>query len=73
MSGAMAGRSAGADGNKGRVETTKVKRYRPGQVPEWMKSEGEDTELPFTGKAAVEEPGLDAAVRRTGIAAPVIV
>lgn len=40
MSGARAWneneRNAAKEGEKGRVETTKVQRYRPGKVPEWM-------------------------------------
>lgn len=73
MSGAMAGRSAGTDGHKGRIEATKVKRYRPGQVPEWMKSDDQETELPFGRQPAVQDPSIETAVLRSGIAAPVIV
>lgn len=46
MSGARAWReserAAAKEGEKGRVETTKVRRYRPGKVPEWM-APGADT------------------------------
>ncbi|KAG7668977.1 hypothetical protein Ndes2526B_g00691 [Nannochloris sp. 'desiccata'] len=78
MSGAAAGRSAGAQGDKGRIEATKVKRYRPGQVPEWMKTENEDADtIPLarkpTDKKQAEEHDHGVATRRTGIAAPVIV
>lgn len=27
---------------KGKVEATKVKRYRPGQAPEWMQDKNDD-------------------------------
>jgi microfibrillar-associated protein 1 len=77
MSGAAAGRSAGAEGDKGRIEATKVKRYRPGQVPEWMKTEHEDADtIPLALKPTEQkQPEVDdhGAPRRTGIAAPVIV
>jgi len=39
--GAKSWHTADKESEKGRVETTHVKRYRPGQVPEWMQS-GED-------------------------------
>lgn len=49
MSGARAWkeneRNALKEGEKGRVETTKVRRYRPGKVPEWM-APGAEGELP---------------------------
>lgn len=45
MSGAV-GRGDASDAQKGRVDATKVKRYRPGQAPEWMKSHEDDFELP---------------------------
>jgi len=67
MAGATAGRSAGAEGNKGRVEATKVKRYRPGQVPEWMKEKEEANEIPYTkpgSRSGVLDEELS--VRRTG-------
>jgi microfibrillar-associated protein 1 len=78
MSGAAAGRSAGSQGDKGRIEATKVKRYRPGQVPEWMKTEDEDGDiLPLARNIpGQKQPEVDLAtanVRKTGIAAPVIV
>ena len=48
MSGARAwrdnGRNSVKEGEKGRIETTKVRRYRPGKVPEWM-APGGDGEL----------------------------
>ena len=60
---------------KGRVETTKVKRYRPGYVPEWMTKDEEDglvlrKEKDVEHKTSVVERGT---VRRTAITAPVIV
>jgi microfibrillar-associated protein 1 len=80
MSGATAGRSAGTEGDKGRIEATKVKRYRPGQVPEWMKKDDEDGDTIPLARNQVDQKhpetvvdGDHAAVRRTGIAAPVIV
>jgi len=77
MAGAAAGRSAGAEGDKGRIEATKVKRYRPGQVPEWMKAENEDADtIPLALKPTYQkqtEVDDHGATRRTGIAAPVIV
>ena len=75
MSGSMAGRSADADAEKGRVEATKVKRYRPGQVPEWMKTVEEEPIIPalVARPAATASAVEDAAMRRTGVAAPVIV
>jgi microfibrillar-associated protein 1 len=49
MSGARAWkeneRNAAKEGEKGRVETTKVRRYRPGKVPEWMAPGADDGEL----------------------------
>ena len=46
MSGARAWREATKESEKGRVETAPVKRYRPGQVPEWMqRGEEEDASL----------------------------
>jgi microfibrillar-associated protein 1 len=76
MSGSMAGRTADADAAKGRVEATKVKRYRPGQVPDWMKPVEDDPELPAAGGRFAPAPAAAAAeepARRTGVAAPVIV
>jgi microfibrillar-associated protein 1 len=56
MLGAYVGRTGDApDANKGRVETTKVKRYRPGQQPEWMKTGEEEFELAeAVGQATLE-------------------
>lgn len=52
MSGARAWREASKEGEKGRVQTTKVKRYRPGRVPEWMAPEEEEESVvdAFTGR-----------------------
>lgn len=41
--------------NKGRVEAAKVKRYRPGQAPEWMTTTEDDFELPGA-KSKPSEP-----------------
>lgn len=63
MSGALAGRSASVDADKGRVETTKVRRYRPGQKPHWILQ---------TGEEGVDKKPLDAG-EAIQPAAPVIV
>jgi microfibrillar-associated protein 1 len=78
MSGAAAGRSAGSQGDKGRIEATKVKRYRPGQVPEWMKTDDQDIDILPLARQPTDQKQPEvledhASVRRTGIAAPVIV
>lgn len=42
MSGARAWREATKEQEKGRIETSTVKRYRPGQAPEWMAEDEEE-------------------------------
>lgn len=42
--GAKSWHSADKESEKGRVETTSVKRYRPGQAPEWMRHGEEDAD-----------------------------
>ncbi len=59
MSGAMAARTAVAEGDKGRVDKTRVKRYWPGKAPEWAEEQQEE-----------EAPRERV---RTEVAAPVIV
>lgn len=69
MSRAAAEQKDGIDGRKGRVEVTKVKRYRPGQVPEWMKHDDAEAELPVAKPSRRRSPSLDLGVssRRTGM------
>lgn len=77
----MAGRSAAAEGEKGRIEATKVQRYRPGQVPHWMRPDQADQDFaPLTArdKALREERALSKQqqqqpTQRDSIATPVIV
>ncbi|KXZ46231.1 hypothetical protein GPECTOR_45g101 [Gonium pectorale] len=59
MSGAFAARTAQEEGDKGRVDRTRVKRYWPGRAPEWAEQQQED-----------EGPRERV---RTEVAAPVIV
>ncbi|KAG2488247.1 hypothetical protein HYH03_013237 [Edaphochlamys debaryana] len=59
MSGAFAARTAAEEGEKGRVDKTRVKRYWPGKAPEWAEQQ-EEAEAP---RERV----------RTEVAAPVIV
>ncbi|KAL6769975.1 hypothetical protein ACKKBG_A33100 [Auxenochlorella protothecoides x Auxenochlorella symbiontica] len=71
MSGALAARGASEEGNRGRVEATKVRRYWPGKRPDWVgNEEEEDLAVPSTAPAAEDEP---TSVQRTDIAAPVVV
>lgn len=42
--GAKSWHTADKESEKGRVETTHVKRYRPGQAPEWMRYGEEDAD-----------------------------
>lgn len=65
MSGALAARGASEEGNRGRVEATKVRRYWPGKRPDWVgNEEEEDLAVPSTAPAAEDEP---TSVQRTGV------
>ena len=55
MSGARAWREASKETEKGRVETAKVKRYRPGKVPEWMAPGVDDGSADAFVRAKAEE------------------
>ena len=59
MSGALAARYTDKEFEKGRVERTKVKRYRAGEVPDWAEEASKEGQ--------VNE------VRRPHVAAPVII
>ncbi|GFR53049.1 hypothetical protein Agub_g15750 [Astrephomene gubernaculifera] len=59
MSGALAARTALEEGEKGRVDKTRVKRYWPGRAPEWAEQQQEE-----------EAPRERV---RTEVAAPVII
>ncbi len=63
MSGALAARHADQEGEKGRVESTKVRRYWPGKAPNWASTEAPDAEAAAAPRGVV----------RTAIAAPVVV
>ena len=54
MSGALAGRSAENEASRGRVETTKVRRYFPGKRPDWIKEE--DDSVLTVGDVAKSPP-----------------
>jgi microfibrillar-associated protein 1 len=77
MSGARAWREASKEKEKGRVETTKVKRYRPGRVPEWMAPEEEEESVvdAFTGRgkqvAKQDTAPLSVLVRKSNMEASV--
>jgi hypothetical protein len=55
MSGARAWQEASKETEKGRVETAKVKRYRPGKVPEWMAPGADDGSVDAFVRAKGEE------------------
>ena len=71
MSGAVA-RSQDGDKDKSRVQEVKVKRWRPGQLPDWAKEEEDDDLVPAAAAAATARPSAPAAaaaaapVQRTG-------
>ena len=76
----MSGAIPHKEREKGRVETTKVKRYRPGQIPEWMKEEDDGLEIRQKSVSRNEFTGRDLfdrdrpqPLRRTAVAAPVVV
>ncbi|KAG2424810.1 hypothetical protein HXX76_014232 [Chlamydomonas incerta] len=62
MSGAFAARTATEEGDKGRVDRTRVKRYWPGKAPEWAEQQ-EEAEAAAAPRDRV----------RTEVSAPVIV
>ena len=61
MSGAVAARGDGDKGDKGRVETTKVKRYWPGKLPDWAKDEEDEDLLTAKRAPAAAAPAAEAA------------
>ncbi|PNH00171.1 Microfibrillar-associated protein 1, partial [Tetrabaena socialis] len=57
MSGAFAARTATEEGEKGRVDRTRVKRYWPGKAPEW--ADQQDEEAPSRERVRTEEGADD--------------
>lgn len=67
MSGAVAGRAAAVDENKGRVEATKVRRYWPGKRPDWVEQDEDEDELvPAAPSGCSEDVEEAEAAQRTG-------
>ena len=64
MSGALAGRSAENEASRGRVETTKVRRYFPGKRPDWIQEE-EDSVL-TVGDVTKSQPARRPETDRSG-------